>query len=314
MTVHGTTYKKAITKDPFVMEFQYGAAKEGYWSYEHLVCQLEDCMDVMQTLFPDFDVKFNVDHSCGHDRQRPDALNVNNMNQGYGGKQTCMHDSIMTDRTLGRHNSVLKVGDIQSFVWKEGDTGPMDMSPAEREYLRNGDSSTFKFVNKSKARLKKALLDSKINLKWKEQNVMLLGGKLKTENGRERLINEMRSLCRKHCIEWKSKKAITVKVVEEDATMDELVDALKIKNIAIPKHYVKKVLVDLAKDRNIPTKVTRTKGIVDSWIGKPKGMLQIAYERGLLDLDNFCVEDFKETGKLEVTKTVIKRHHCMISY
>lgn len=53
---------------------------------------------------------------------------------------------------------------------------------------------------------------------------------------------------------------------------------MKANKIAIPKYFVKKVLVELAQDLNIATKVSRRKGAVESWVGKPKGMLQIAYE------------------------------------
>ena len=77
--IQGSAKKKPLESDPFKQYFQYGAAKDGYWSYEHLVCQLEDCQDVMRVLYSDFAVRYNVDHSCGHDRQKEDGLNTNNM-------------------------------------------------------------------------------------------------------------------------------------------------------------------------------------------------------------------------------------------
>lgn len=122
----------------------------------------------------------------------------------------CIHDSEMKKTPLGQYSPILKIGDIQSFVWKEGDDGPMDMTTVEREHLQNGESATVKFVSMSKAQLKKALLDSSIELEWKGENVSVMGGKLKTESGHELAVNEMRKLCRKHNIKWKSKKPITV--------------------------------------------------------------------------------------------------------
>ena len=42
-----------------------------------------------------------------------------------------------------------------------------------------------------------------------------------------------------------------------------------------------------------------------SWVGRPKGMLQVAWYLGLLDLDIFCVEDFTEKGKLDGMGNII---------
>jgi hypothetical protein len=37
---------------PFVLEFEYGALAEGYWTYDSMVLQLDDCADVVKTLYP----------------------------------------------------------------------------------------------------------------------------------------------------------------------------------------------------------------------------------------------------------------------
>jgi hypothetical protein len=71
---------------PFVVEFEYGSNNDGYWSYEHMVLQLEDCVDCLQVLAPQFDCLFLFDHFCGHDRQREDGLNVENMTKSFRGK------------------------------------------------------------------------------------------------------------------------------------------------------------------------------------------------------------------------------------
>ena len=55
----------------FIKEFYYGAKKYGYWSYKHLIIQLEDCIDEKKGIYGNnFILKFMVEHSCGHDRQR----------------------------------------------------------------------------------------------------------------------------------------------------------------------------------------------------------------------------------------------------
>ena len=97
--VHGKNKKDVFIPDNifykcFVRAFEYGARKMGYWSYEHLIIQLEDCIDVLRAIYQDrFEIQIMVDHSCGHDRQRDVGLNVHNMNVGYGGNQTFMHES-----------------------------------------------------------------------------------------------------------------------------------------------------------------------------------------------------------------------------
>jgi hypothetical protein len=37
---------------------------------------------------PEHDVLFLLDHSCGHDWQREDGLNVENMNKSFGSNKT----------------------------------------------------------------------------------------------------------------------------------------------------------------------------------------------------------------------------------
>jgi hypothetical protein len=74
--LRGTSKKQALTETPFIREFKYGWNSEGYWSYEHMVLQMEVCADVMKVLYPDVDVLLLFDHSCSHDRQGEDGLNV----------------------------------------------------------------------------------------------------------------------------------------------------------------------------------------------------------------------------------------------
>ena len=46
--------KKPFTvyDNPFIRSFLYGANKEGYWTYDHLITQLEDCMDILLYMIP----------------------------------------------------------------------------------------------------------------------------------------------------------------------------------------------------------------------------------------------------------------------
>ena len=68
--IRGNSSMKAdLTDSPFVVEFEYGANNQGYWDYDHMIIQFEDCINVVKTLYPEFDFMFLFDHSCGHDRQ-----------------------------------------------------------------------------------------------------------------------------------------------------------------------------------------------------------------------------------------------------
>jgi hypothetical protein len=73
------------------------------------------------------------DHSCGHDRKRPDGLSANNLNKGFGGAQNKMRDTVMQDAEhLGNYSPTLTVGQTQRLVFTENDEGPSWMTLEER--------------------------------------------------------------------------------------------------------------------------------------------------------------------------------------
>jgi hypothetical protein len=135
----GKADKLPLTSSPFVVEFEYGANNQGYWRYDHMILQFEDCIDVVRTLWPEFEYVFLFDHSCGHDRQRPDGLTTTGLNKGFGGAQPRMRDTkIGEDDEVGRYATelTLKVGELQSLQFSTDDIGPCWMTPAEREATR----------------------------------------------------------------------------------------------------------------------------------------------------------------------------------
>ena len=131
---------------------------EGYWTYEHLVIQLEDCMDILTVLYPTdkYEIQTLVDHSSGHDRQHEDGLNVNGMNKYYGGSQRVMHSSLMKDQgCLDKHLPKLAVGDTQEMMFLRDDSGPFYMPENERLKLKEDDLEKFKFATIQKNKLLK---------------------------------------------------------------------------------------------------------------------------------------------------------------
>jgi hypothetical protein len=132
--------KKALTKSPFVFEFECGANGEGYWVYEHMVLQLEDCIDCLKVLYPQHAFLFLLNHSCSHhDRQRQDGLNAENMNKLYRGNKQKMHvTKIMQEHGyLGPYNCTLMPGDIQQLTFQPTETGPFWMNLVERKRRRH---------------------------------------------------------------------------------------------------------------------------------------------------------------------------------
>ena len=151
MEIHKTTSKPTLISSPFTSYFQYGANYEGYWNYSTMVLQFEDVVDVLTCLFGDkYQYVFYFDHSSGHDRNRPDGLNGNEMNKYFGGKQIKMRNSKIKDETyLGRfnHPQKLKVGVHQSMSFHSGESGPFYLSEEERRRQKH-DIETDEIVTK----------------------------------------------------------------------------------------------------------------------------------------------------------------------
>ena len=74
------------------------------------------------------------DHSCGHDHQREDGLNVENMSINFGGKQTFMHDTLIKEKEgyLGLHPRILNPRDVQHMIFQGNDMGPFWLSERDR--------------------------------------------------------------------------------------------------------------------------------------------------------------------------------------
>ena len=105
------------------------------------------------------------DHSCGHDKKRPDGLNVNGMTKGYGGKQAKMKKSLMVQEEgyLGefyREVNLLKVNEYQSMVFSSEDDGPIGLSKIDRESTKyDRDTGKTKTVKYKMAELVQILKD-----------------------------------------------------------------------------------------------------------------------------------------------------------
>lgn len=94
-------YERAKAIDPnfkkYAREFlEYGESKEGYWTRDKFVAQMERAIKISEFKYPKKDGWRHVwlfDHSSCHAAMADDALDVDYMNVKPGGKQRVMHDT-----------------------------------------------------------------------------------------------------------------------------------------------------------------------------------------------------------------------------
>ncbi len=161
----GNAVKQPLPSTPFIIEFEYGANNDGYWAYEHMVLQLEGCIDVLRCLYPQYDMLFMFDRSCGHDRQREDGLNVENMSKNYAGKQSKLRTSLMKQETgyLSQFPWILNI-----MVFLPGDEGPLWMTAEQRQ------STRFDVEIQGK-KTKKKLTKEEVTMKLAERGIIAQG-------------------------------------------------------------------------------------------------------------------------------------------
>ena len=59
----GYALKKPLKESPFICYLNYWQCKDGYWTYNHMSLQIEDCGDCFTYLYPNNAYKFELDHS-----------------------------------------------------------------------------------------------------------------------------------------------------------------------------------------------------------------------------------------------------------
>jgi hypothetical protein len=108
----------------------YGAAKDGYWNANHMLVQVEDCMDVWNCLTRTSYLLplWEFDHSSDHDSEREDGLTTSpahlKMSWGKGRK---MRESVLTDACVGtiEHEDRVYPGCTHSHSFLPSDKPPV---------------------------------------------------------------------------------------------------------------------------------------------------------------------------------------------
>ena len=118
--------KPPLSMSPGLRTLEYGKNKEGYWTMQDMLKQLEEVMAAYEILFPEVQMCYLFDWSSGHSAMPPKALLANKMNTGFGGKQPEMRSTqIVGDQGfLGPYEPRLKKGDIQHMIFQPGDDPP----------------------------------------------------------------------------------------------------------------------------------------------------------------------------------------------
>ena len=89
-----------LTKYSFIATFEYGESAEGYWSYECMTFQMEDCIYCLKLIHSQYDFIFLFDYSCGHGRGKENGLNANRMNVVFSDKQTKVHNTLINEEAV----------------------------------------------------------------------------------------------------------------------------------------------------------------------------------------------------------------------
>ena len=128
LNVYGSNKKKPFhDHHQLVRYFDVGINDEGYWNYDHMCLQNEDCFDILRVVFPKYDYVLLMDQSSGHGKRAGDSLHAPSMSVKYGGLQPKMHPTVVQE--VGPYHPQLTVGDTQSMVFLRGDKGPFNLHP-----------------------------------------------------------------------------------------------------------------------------------------------------------------------------------------
>ena len=142
LEVYKHPQKQSLTRSPFVQDLLIGVGNGGYWNSSYMAIQLEDIVDVLCVLQPQFDfVFFFLDHSQGHARKRDGALDAQTMSRSFGGKQPKMCSSEIKGGCLSPFESRLRIGDLQSMVFEADDEGPWWLATEALERPRYADTT-----------------------------------------------------------------------------------------------------------------------------------------------------------------------------
>ena len=83
----GNSSKKPLKESPYVRYLEDGSGKYGHWTYPYMVIQIDDYITSLSHMYPMYIHEFELDHSSGHNSERPNGLSTTSsvINLGGGG-------------------------------------------------------------------------------------------------------------------------------------------------------------------------------------------------------------------------------------
>ena len=109
-------------------------------------------------------------------------------------------------------------------------------------------------------------------------------------------------------LNWKKKKVVEVTAKPKPKNKaDFIAEIVEKTGHALNKKLKKEALEAIAVKNDIEWNKNVKFGIVELWVDKPKGMFDIAYERGLLDLKTYYYHQFLVQGALSDTGSWIDK-------
>ena len=114
-------YKEAKVKNPTIRMsarqlLEYGESREGYWTSEKFMKQMEKAVEVAEAKYPNekgYRLFWVFDQSSCHTAFNDDALNANKMNARPGGQQPIMRDTIWNGKSQSLKKRVIIQGKQQ---------------------------------------------------------------------------------------------------------------------------------------------------------------------------------------------------------
>ena len=123
-----TKGRGALEESPGLLLMEIGKNKEGYFSNEEYVEQMQGIVDCHNALFPSYQICDESDNSSNHNKTKPNGLDVGAMNKSWGGQQRTMRDTTVSAADLGSfttpHCPLLRPGEVAKMNFPVGEGVP----------------------------------------------------------------------------------------------------------------------------------------------------------------------------------------------
>ena len=120
---------------------EYGESREGYWTSEKFMLQIEEAVTVSEIKYPKerWRVVWVFDQSSCHKAMAADALDASKMNVNPGGKQPKMHDTVWAGKPQKMSFNLGVPKGMKQVLKERGINADVPNGTQMREILKNHD-------------------------------------------------------------------------------------------------------------------------------------------------------------------------------